>query len=158
MFTPSPHSKTLPETPVSLYKPLPEESDEEPPRDRLNYFLASRDVSPIRYELKTPWLQCTERTRRYHTRKANQVIGAALEEIAPNDTEELLKSVAAQQSKQNESNEDTVLLNLIAESYANADHWSTQRQVLSIVADQVSFPTIQKWIPGVKRHKFGEKT
>ncbi|RMX37910.1 hypothetical protein pdam_00007043, partial [Pocillopora damicornis] len=58
-------------------------------RDKLNKFLASRDISPVRSQLKMPWDMASDRTQRFHIRKAKQVVDAALGEIAPQDTEKL---------------------------------------------------------------------
>ena len=41
----------------------------------------------------TPWDEAAERTKRFHTRKARQVVIAALEETAPQSAEILLDSV-----------------------------------------------------------------
>ena len=93
-----------------------------------------------------------QRTRRYHTHKAKQVVSAVLEEIAPQDPDNLWTSlVNAQPSLKESEPQDTVLLGLLSECYLNADHWSTKRQILSIIADHVSFNTVQKWIPGITR-------
>ncbi|CAB4039986.1 Hypothetical predicted protein [Paramuricea clavata] len=63
------------------------------PRERLNVFLASRDVSPIRTAMNTSWHAAADRTKRHYLRKAWQVIHATLEEIAPDNSEELLRAV-----------------------------------------------------------------
>ena len=76
------------DTPVSLYQPSEassvsfaeeeEKSFETTPRDHLNAFLASRDVSPIRHSLVTSWDSASERTKRLYTRKVRQVVDACL--------------------------------------------------------------------------------
>ena len=40
--------------------------------DHLNTFLESREVSPIRYTLRTSWNETSDRTKRQHVRKARQ--------------------------------------------------------------------------------------
>ena len=75
------------ETPSSVYQPsegfiTPFKGEcEATPREKLNSFLASRDISPIRCSMITPWNEASERTKRHHTRKARQAVMAALEEI-----------------------------------------------------------------------------
>lgn len=85
------------ETPASFYQPS--ESFTTPSgdtfgtrssREKVNLFLASRDISPIRHVMVTPWEEAAERTKRFHKCKARQVIFAALEEIVPNSVEMLL--------------------------------------------------------------------
>ena len=133
------------ETPGSLYQPSESSSDSEETvrgtrssRDKLNKFLASRDISPVRSQLKMPWDMASDRTQRFHIRKAKQVVDAALAEIAPQDTEKLWISlvqskVAAQQTSDEAI--DFKLADALAECYKNAGHWGSRRQILSIMAD-----------------------
>ena len=52
------------------------------PLEKMNQFLESKDVSPVRYPVSVPWSEASNRTRRGHVRKARQAVGAVLEEIA----------------------------------------------------------------------------
>ena len=162
--TPMDKAIPIPPTPVgamdsTLFSPsaLPElsqmESPKVTPRESLNAFLVSRDVSPIRTVMKTSWHAAADRTKRHYLRKARQVIHATLEEIAPESSEELLRAVQGS-SMGGESDLDSTLLEALVECYHNADHWSNRRQILSIIADKVSFTTLQKWIPGISRYRF----
>ena len=72
----------------------------EKPIERLNNFLKSRDISPIRYSLKTPWNEASGRTKRQHERKARQAISAVLDEIAHNDADRLWKSILRSEGNQ----------------------------------------------------------
>lgn len=123
------------------------------PREKLNVFLASRDVSPIRTAMNTSWHAAADRTKRHYLRKARQVIHATLEVIAPENSEELLRAVQ-EGSMGRESDLDSTLLEVLVECYDNANCWSSRRQILSIMADKVSFTTLQKWIPGISRYRF----
>ena len=147
------------ETPRSLYQPSESSEQSTSSRKKLNEFLACRDVSPIRYHLTKPWNSAADRTQRYHTRKARQVVTAALEEIAPQDAEHLWNSLVAsksvkqwQSTSEEEDPLDVTLTDALAECYNNASHWSTRRQILSIIADKVSFQKFQRWIPGLTRY------
>ena len=131
----------------------------EEPIDHLNSFLRSRDISPIRYTLKTPWNDASGRTRRLHERKAKQAVSAVLGEIAPNDPALLWESIMS--SKQNETGSHTCcsgldkeLMYTLANCYKNANEWDSRRQILSIMADKVSLATIQQWIPGMRSYRF----
>ena len=42
----------------------------------------------------------------------------------------------------------------LAESYFNASHWSTRRQILSIMADKIPLKELQHYIPGVTSYRF----
>ena len=57
--------------------------DDSTPLTKLNEFLSSRDVSPVRHTVTVPWDEASERTRRRHLRKTQQAVSAVLEEVAP---------------------------------------------------------------------------
>lgn len=147
------------ETPTSFYQPSEcfttssgDNFETSTPREKLNLFLASRDISPIRHVMVTPWEEAAERTKRFHRRKARQVVFAALEEIAPNSAEMLLACV--QSSNEDASDIDSTLLEVLVECYQNAGHWSTRRQLLSIMADKVSFKVLKTWLPNLSKYRF----
>ena len=123
------------------------------PRDKLNTFLAARDVSPIRFSMKTSWDEAAGRTKRHYLRKARQVVFASLEEIAPNNSEMLFRATKESQLDKDEGM-DCVLLEALAACYENASHWSSRRQILSIFADKVSFKTVQQWLPNITRYRY----
>ena len=120
------------------------------PLEMLNTFLETRDISPVRFPLTTQWKEAaSHRTRRRHLRKANQALDAVLDKVAPNQSRQLWKSlVASKTSDENRTgNErepvDEVLMEALAECYRNANNWQTRRQILSIMADKVSFKTLK---------------
>ena len=95
------------------------------------------------------------RTQHYHIRKARQVVIAALEETAPGNAEILLNEpVISNDVAQTEDEVDLTLVDALAEFYKNASHWSTRRQILSIIAEKVSYRTLQSWILGLTRYRF----
>ena len=148
------------ETSPSIYQPsegftTPSGENNKPcsgSREKLNSFLTSRDISPIRYSMITPWDEAAERTKRFHTRKARQAVIAALEELAPQCADILLDSV--QSCKEDECDIDSTLMGVLVECYENAGHWSTRRQMLSIIADKVSFKVVKRWIPNLSRYRY----
>ena len=127
------------------------------PREKLNEFLRSKDVSPVRHPVTIPWEEASERTRRRHIRKAKQAVQAVLEEVAPNQPECLWQSIVESLSSDNQegNNVDQVLMNALAECYNSANSWQSRRQILSIMADKVAFSTLKKWIPDLTRYRFG---
>lgn len=130
-----------------------QERNETNPRDQLNAFLSSRDVSPIRHSLVTPWDEASERTKRLHTRKAKQAVEACIDEIAPQDQQNLLDAVLTFYST-NHEDFDSTLLDALTECYTNVNHWSTRRQILSIIADKVSYKDLQRWLPDITRYRY----
>ena len=53
-------SKAGPTFEASLYEPPFSEEKRQSPREKLNDFLASRDISPIRHSLDKPWIEASE--------------------------------------------------------------------------------------------------
>ncbi|PFX14487.1 hypothetical protein AWC38_SpisGene21349 [Stylophora pistillata] len=121
-------------------------------REKLNKFLISRDISQIHHSLETPWAEASEPTKRLSARKVRRVVNACLDDIVPRETETLLSSLV--KSKLEESAIDSSLMECLAECYNNAGHWSSQRQILSIMADKVNFKDLQRWIPDLSRYRF----
>lgn len=132
--------------------------------EKLNDFLKSRDVSPVRNVLQTEWSEASGRTQRRHVRKASQTVHAVLEEIAPNQSSTLWKAVKSSGLLQNmpadtESESepiDAVFMEAIKDCYNNANTWQTRRQILSIIADKLDYNTLNRWIPEVTRWRFNE--
>ncbi|KAL9962183.1 hypothetical protein ACROYT_G031264 [Oculina patagonica] len=129
----------------------------------LNTFLESRDVSPIRYTLRTPWDEASERTKRQHVHKAREAVSAVLSEVAPEEPSQLWHALSESQetkrlfkvdAERRSATTDDSLLEALATCYNNADQWDTRRQILSIMADKASFAKIQEWIPGLTRYRF----
>ena len=110
------------------------------------------------------WTECTERTKQAHTRKAQQGITAILEEISPSDPGVIWNSVPKSQAiqqwfpsverKNKTHNVDITLLDALTECYNGASNWQTRRQILSIIADKVDFPTLKKWMLDLTRYRY----
>ena len=91
------------------------------PKDKLNCLLAARDVSPVRSIMKIPWGEAAGRTKRHYLRQARQEVFATLEEIAPNNSDSLLRAVKERQLN-DDGGTDYFLLEALAECYENASH------------------------------------
>ena len=135
------------------------------PIEKMNTFLESRDISPVRNVLALPWTEASDRTRRRHMRKARQAVGAVLEEIAPRQSISVWKTMVASKvflqdsfsdsEDDDEGDEvDTVLMDAIADCYKNASTWQVRRQILSIVAGKLTFRKMQRWLPDLTRYRF----
>ena len=115
-------------TPKSMYQPSEESEMSSPcvqksPREKLNEYLSSRDISPIRNTLLTPWEKASDRTKRLHLRKAQQVVHTCLEEITPGESAELFRYL--HKRFETGSNDDCSLMEALLECYNNAGHWSS---------------------------------
>ena len=132
------------------------------PLEKMNQFLESKDVSPVRYPVSVPWSEASNRTRRRHVRKARQAVGAVLEEIAPQQSAHLwktlvsFKSLEAQDSPSDteDGDVDQFLMVAFTECYMNVSTWQARRQILSIVAEELQLRTVRRWIPDLTRYRF----
>ena len=91
---------------------VPKEDGLEPP-EKLNDFLQSRDISPLRHIMRSSWEDASERTKRRYLRKTRQAINAVLEEGAPNQHHRLWESIISkppdsQQPFEEQQNVDSV--------------------------------------------------
>ena len=120
MFTPSAFPEHLE---MSVEKPPPKPTSKE----KLNTFLASRDVSPVRTKMAIPWDKASKRTKRHYIRKAKQVLQATLDEISPANAEYLLKAI--KETVELEGVDDVVLLRALADCYENASNWRSRRMI-----------------------------
>ena len=93
------------------------------PIDHLNNLLISRDISPVRCVLRSPWNETSERTKREHTRKAKQALSVVLGEIAPNEVNGLWKALTSSSCRNNGRNDESVDESLMKalESQTNND-------------------------------------
>ena len=123
------------------------------PLQKMNEFLKSRDISPVRYPATIPWSEASARTRRRYLRKARQAVGAVfIGEVAPHQSGQLWKALTTYRSLEHEDSSsseedaevdiDEVLMSALADCYNNSSTWQVRRQVLSIVADKLTFRTI----------------
>ena len=132
----------------SMMSPCVEKS----PREKLNEYLSSRDISPIRNTLSTSWEMASDRTKRLHLRKAQQVVHICREEIAPGESAELFRYL--HERFETGSNVDGSLMEALLECYNNAGHWSSRRQILSIMADKVNFKDLRRWIRSLTKYRY----
>ena len=135
----------------NLYEPSFAEEKTVTSREKLNKFLISKDISPIRHSLETPWAEASERTKRLYTRKVRQVVNACLDDIVTGETETVLSSLVKLELKG--SAIDSSLMECLAECYNNADHLSSRGQILSIMTDKLNFKDFQRWIPNFSRYQ-----
>ena len=49
---------------------------------------------------------------------------------------------------------DNSLMEALVECYNNTIHWSTRRQILSIMSDKVPYSVLKDWIPDLSRYRF----
>ena len=134
--------------------------------EKLNDFLKSRDISPLRSQLNSPFEEASQRIKRRYVRKESQAVSAVLDEVVPNQSSQLWWSLKQTKSWQQElygdedepdGSIDSIFMESLAECYRNAmlkGTWQIRRQILSIMGDKVSLNTLRIWIPDLARNKF----
>ena len=103
------------------------------------------------------WVDATPKTQKYYTSKMEEVVSSVLEIIAPNDAGLLWSALKASPSindRYNEPRTESSLLTALIESYKQATHSSTRKNILSVIADKLTFNDLQKWIPDLSRSRF----
>ena len=152
----------MPSDTESLQESFQERTPFDTSRLELNNFLASRDKSPIRSSLSTPWDDAGERTKRYYVKKASEVVAESLKVIAGEESDKLWETLVSSRAMKHHftlassgtEDVDLALLESLVECYNNATQWDTRRQILSIMVDKVSFKSLQRWIPNLTHYRF----
>ena len=92
--------------------------------NKVNKFLAYRDVSPVRHELSVPWDDDQECTKHRYTSKQKESIQEVLEAIAPGQSKQLWAAVGDNVPAER-SQAEIELLKALAESYLSLEHKKT---------------------------------
>ena len=120
--------------------------------EAINKLLSLAGHGPITRTLHVGWVDATPKTQKYYTSKMEEVVSSVLEIIAPNDSGLLWSALKASPSindRYNEPRTESSLLTALIESYKQATHSSTRKNILSVIADKLSFNDLQKLIPGL---------
>jgi hypothetical protein len=93
--------------------------------------------------------------------KAKQCIFAVLDVLTPEDSMSLWRALYEKSNADKGEDEiapkgdkELELLEAYAESYAMAHHWSTRRQILSMMADKITFKELKQHIPTLTRYRY----
>ncbi|CAC5414975.1 unnamed protein product [Mytilus coruscus] len=122
--------------------------------ESLNTFLHNCNVSPVK-SLSNPLTVASERTKRRYIDKAKECVFAVLETIAPKEKKRFAIGIHYfERNEQEQPADDT--LQILKKIYIQAESWQFQRQVLSIIVQQMSFEGAQKFIPGLTSWRFYE--
>ena len=126
----------------------------------LNKFLASCNLQEKIGTCKKSWPEASTRTRRKHVMRAKDVVVSAMNVITPGDGALLWEALQSSGLVERGlgchelSPADQRYLLALTEAYENASGWDTRRQILSIMADIVSFHQLQRYLPGITEYRF----
>ncbi|RMX51864.1 hypothetical protein pdam_00018464 [Pocillopora damicornis] len=123
--------------------------------DAINKLLILEGHKPLTHALQVPWTDASEKTKRFYTSKMSEFINSLLEVVAPNDAGLLWRALKElrkinQRYDDFKSSESTLLTALI-ESYKQATHHSASQQILSVIADKLSFTDLHSCSASVRR-------
>ena len=126
--------------------------------EAVNKLLSLDGHAPLNRTLQVSWVDASEKTKRFYTSKMSEVINTVLELVAPNDAGLLWRSLkeSTEINKRYDeplSSESSLLMALV-ESYKQASHHSTRKQILSVIADKLSFSDLEQLIRGLSRYRF----
>lgn len=116
----------------------------------MDNFLSICGASPVKKTLSSDWNACSERTKRDYILKTKKFLAEVLSVLAPGQQEHVLEAVI-----KNDDNFEPQFLEDVAASYMSSVDWGTQRQILSIVANKVSYCKMKNLIPNLSHYKFG---
>ena len=125
----------------------------------INKLLTLGGHEPLKRTMQVAsWVDASDKTRRFYTSKMTEVVSTVLEVVAPNDAGLLWKALK-ESTEINKRYDEVVssessLLTALIESYKQATHPSTRKQILSVITDKLSFKDLEQLIPGLSRYRF----
>ena len=125
--------------------------------ETINKLLSLDGHPPIKRTLNARWTDATPKTTKYYVSKMEEIVSTALEILAPNDASLLwraLKYSPGINLRYNGTTADSSLLYAMVENYNQATHSSTRKNILSVIADKLSFRDLEKLIRGISRYHF----
>lgn len=128
-------------------------------REKLDELLNACGKETLIDAPRKKWENLTNRRKKVYVSKATDAIVAVLDIITPGEAGNLWEGLQSTMSVEkalgiaNQPPSDSKYLESLAEAYQNATSWDTRRQILSIMADLVPFPVIQKFIPDITEYR-----
>ncbi len=105
--------------------------------------------------LESPWEELPAQTRVEHVEQVANILSHTLKIIAGPDSTHLWQAVkGSAYMKRLMHEEDEIQLGPIAESYLSSDNRHVKKQILSIIAQKVTFEDAEQAIPGLTRYHF----
>ena len=154
--------QSIPEEEISIWSDEVEEQQQK--RQLLNNTVSSLSAgrtSPILSTLNTSWDDISKSQQKCYLRKARESICTALSVLSPGQEDELwitlrqerlVNKDSADATRRRHFDPKSGLIDVLINSYNQAESWQTKRQILSLFANDVSrsqlmnmIPTLSKW-------------
>ena len=114
-------------------------------------------IGPLGSIMKRPWTDATSKTRECYIRKASTIISEVLKTVAPQSAPELWEAVRGKNEVSHllgSVHNGSDLLLAAVESYKQADTSDNRRQLLSLVASNVTYAELVAHISRLTRYEF----
>ena len=101
--------------------------------------------------------ELTGRTRLNYVLRARSIVKSIISIMAPNDANQLEHDLFDHYNDKDIVKLDGQFVSVmqgVSEAYKNAESWTTRREILSIIAPQISFKLIQSFLPGLTPDRF----
>lgn len=119
-------------------------------RKALDNFLQSCGLSPVKKQLKINWNLSSERTQYDYSMKTKQIFEQVVNVLAPGQGSHLLDSVM----NSNPSTSSDKTLEILSTAYDLSSDWGTQRQILSVFANNFTFKEMSTCIPNLTKYRY----
>lgn len=119
-------------------------------RKALDNFLQSCGLSPVKKQLKINWNLSSERTQYDYSMKTKQIFEQVVNVLAPGQGSHLLVSVM----NSNPSTSSDKTLEILSTAYGLSSDWGTQRQILSVFANNFTFKEMSTCIPNLTKYRY----
>lgn len=116
--------------------------------------LSDGRVSPVRFQLSQPIAEVARSTRSYIKRKANEVVTATLECIAPGQSTELVQLIAGPSTMDNKAENDVV--KTLISLYNGATSRAIKLTLLSIFVQHYTKTQLKEMVPGLTTWRIDE--
>ena len=119
--------------------------------------MSAGSIGPLDSIMKRPWTDASSKTRECYIRIASTIISEVLKTVAPQCAPELWEAVRGKKEVSHllwSVHNGSELLLGVVESYKQADTSETRRQLLSLVANKVTYVELIAHIPRLTRYEF----
>ena len=147
---------SLDSTSDAEYFPTPQKGHHLASINNLIGSVKGRDVSPIRAQLHSPIKDVSPSTARYYKKKSLQTCMAALECIAPGQSNELFELISNHKGEQNTVPIENEIVQKLITLYQDTSSRITRLEILSIFAQDYSKSQLKQMIPGITMWRIDE--
>ncbi|XP_069107183.1 uncharacterized protein [Argopecten irradians] len=125
--------------------------------EKLNGYLQSSSISPVRYKINTALEDLADSSKRYIKKKASAVVDAILNTIAPGQAQELLDMITSKQSNTNgKGNSNSDLMNTVVHLYGATEDNFIRCQLLSLMSRSMSKAELLDCIPELTTYRIDQ--